>query len=328
MSDSLDIGDDFRNELRASWHRFVDLTAPIRPALHAYCRRLTGDLWDTEDLVQDTLLKAFGTLGHIHHAVRNPRAYLLRVATNLWIDRMHERRREVRVEEPHGDKALVDPDPLIVRDAGTALLQRLSPQERAAVVLKDLFDASLEESAKVLGTTTGAVKAALHRGRQRLLADEAPRHRAVPSVQLVDRFIAAFHAADIDALLALMLDDGTAENVGCGLEFGHDGHRDETSWFNGAVLGHATWPKEYQFESRRLERRELDGEWLILGMVTRHGREALEQVIRLDEHDGRIARLRGYAFCPETMREVGERLGLRVRAGLYRYPTRSPGVSY
>jgi RNA polymerase sigma-70 factor (ECF subfamily) len=274
------------------------------------------------------LLKAFGTLGHIHHAVRHPRAYLLRVATNLWIDRMHERRREVRVEEPHGDTSVVDPDPLITRDAGTALLHRLSPQERAAVVLKDLFDASLEESAEVLATTTGAVKAALHRGRQRLLADEPPRHRAVPSVQLVDRFITAFHAGDIDALLALMLDDGTAENVGCGLEFGHDGHRDETSWFNGAVRGHATWPKEYQFEARRLERRELDGEWLILGMVTRHGREALEQVIRLDEHDGHIARLRGYAFCPETMREVGGRLGLRVRAGLYRYPTRAPGVSY
>lgn len=328
MTDQLDIGDAFRDELRASWHRFVDLTAPLRPVLHAYCRRLTGDVWDTEDLVQDSLLKAFATLGSIHHAVRNPRSYLLRVATNLWIDRMHDRRREPRVDAAESQETTMDPDTLLVRDAGTALLHRLSPQERAAVVLKDLFDSSLEESAQILGTTTGAVKAALHRGRERLLAPEPPRHRVVPSARLVDRFITAFHAADIDALLALMLDDGTAENVGCGLEFGHDGHRDESSWFNGAVLGHATWPKEYQFESRRLERRELDGEWLVLGMVTRHGREALEQVIRLDEDDGSIARLRGYAFCPETIREVGERLGLRVRAGLYRYPTRAPGVSF
>jgi hypothetical protein len=38
--------------------------------------------------------------------------------------------------------------------------------------------------------------------------------------------------------------------------------------------------------------------------------------------------LRGYAFCPETMREVGEALGLRVRTGLYRYPTPAPGVAY
>jgi hypothetical protein len=41
-----------------------------------------------------------------------------------------------------------------------------------------------------------------------------------------------------------------------------------------------------------------------------------------------IARLRGYAFCPETMRAVGERLGLRVRTGLYRYPTPAPGRVY
>jgi hypothetical protein len=48
-------------------------------------------------------------------------------------------------------------------------------------------------------------------------------------------------------------------------------------------------------------------------------------VLRFDEVDGRIARLRGYAFCPETMREVGAALGLRVRTGLYRYPTPAPG---
>jgi hypothetical protein len=62
-----------------------------------------------------------------------------------------------------------------------------------------------------------------------------------------------------------------------------------------------------------------------LGFVARRGREALEQVMRVDEDEGRIARLRGYAFCPETMRAIGEELGLRVRTGLYRYPTPEPG---
>jgi RNA polymerase sigma-70 factor (ECF subfamily) len=326
---TIEIKDAFRDELRAAWHRFIDLTAPLRPVLHAYCRRLTGDIWDTEDLVQDSLLKAFATLGSIHHSVRNPRSYLLRIATNLWIDRMRDQQRELRVEDASELAGTTnDADPLLARDAGNALLHRLSPQERAAVVLKDLFDSSLEESAEILGTTTGAVKAALHRGRERLRSAETPRHRAPPSPQLVDRFVAALAAADLEGLLALMLDDGSAENVGCGLEYGYDGHRDESSWFRAATGGHPNWPAEYQYERHRIECRRLDGEPLILAMVTRRGREALEQVIRIQEHDGRIARLRGYAFCPETMREIGERLGLRVRAGLYRYPTRAPGVSF
>ena len=66
--------DALRDELRRAWHRYVDLLAPVRPALHAYCRRLARSLWDAEDLVQDTLLRALGHLGQLNHDVRNPRA--------------------------------------------------------------------------------------------------------------------------------------------------------------------------------------------------------------------------------------------------------------
>lgn len=57
-----EIPQELRDELRASWQRYVDLTAPLRPVLHGYCRRLTRDLWDAEDLVQETLVRAFATL--------------------------------------------------------------------------------------------------------------------------------------------------------------------------------------------------------------------------------------------------------------------------
>jgi hypothetical protein len=50
--------------------------------------------------------------------------------------------------------------------------------------------------------------------------------------------------------------------------------------------------------------------------------------MRVDEERGAIARLRGYAFRPETMRAIGEELGVRVRTGLYRYPTAAPGKSF
>ena len=92
--DDLKLPDEMRDTLRASWHHYLDQVQPLRPQLHAYCRRLTHDLWDAEDLAQESLLKAFGTLGRVHDPIRNPRAYLLRMATNLWIDTLRKRERE------------------------------------------------------------------------------------------------------------------------------------------------------------------------------------------------------------------------------------------
>jgi len=320
-----------QDDLRAAWHRYVDLTAPLRPALHAYCRRLTGDLWDAEDLVQDALLRAFGTLGHVHHAIANPRAYLLRIATNLWIDTVRRRVAEAAAIAAQAAEPGAEPPPAgAVRDVGTALLQRLAPQERAAVVLKDLFDASLDEIALVLATTPGAVKSALHRGRERMREPAEPRAatRPVPSIALLDRFVALYDARDKDGLVALMLDGGQVENVGCSMEFGAEQFPGERGWFQAAVFGHPEWPPAFQYERARIARDAFEGEPILLGFATRRGDEALEQVLRIEEREGRIARLRGYAFCPETMRAIAESLGLPLRTGLYRYPTPAPGAHW
>jgi RNA polymerase sigma-70 factor, ECF subfamily len=325
-----EIPDALRDETRAAWHRTLDWVAPFRPALHGYCRRLTGDLWDAEDLVQDTLLRAFAVLGHVHQPIRNPRAYLLRTATHLWIDRVRRQRTERRILAERADQ---DPGPApgggALREAGEALLRRLSPQERAAVVLKDVFEMSLEETAEVLETSVGAVKAALSRGRGRLGADEeASASRPTPPVELVDRFVELYRAADLPGLVALMLESGSIENVGVGVEFGTGSFESPGGWFHHALHGHPEWPPEFRYERARVERALLRGEPVVLGFTTRRGREALEQVLRFEERDGRILRIRGYAFCPETMREVAAELGLFVRTGLYRYPTPEPGTSY
>jgi RNA polymerase sigma-70 factor (ECF subfamily) len=328
MADEIDISEAMRDELRGAWHRFVDRVAPLRPALHGYCRKLTGNVWDAEDLSQDALLRAFATLGHVHHEIRNPRAYLFRVATNLWIDAVRRRATEAAALAAQAVTAGgAASEPALVRDAGAVLLERLAPQERAAVILKEGFDCSLEEIATVLGTSVGAVKAALHRGRERLREPDAERAapRSAPSVALVDRFAALYAAKDKAGLIALMLDGAQVENVGCGVEIGHEAFHGD-GWFEKALHGHEEWPAEFQYESARVERVVFEGEPILLGFATRRGREALETLLRIEERDGGIARLRGYAFCPETMREVGAALGLRVRTGLYRYPTPAPGA--
>jgi RNA polymerase sigma-70 factor (ECF subfamily) len=330
MADS-ELPDALRDDLRAAWQRYVDLLAPLRPALHRYCLRLTGNLWDAEDLAQETLLRAFGTLGSLHQTVENPRAYLFRVATNLWIDSLRRRGTEAEALAAHSHPASAAPAmPGAVRDAGVTLLQRLAPQERAAVVLKDVFEMSLEEIGDVLGTTVGAVEAAIHRGRSRLRESEGgpASLRAAPSAALVDRFVAAYNASDLTGLLDLMVDSASVENVGCGVQIGREAFSGKDGWFHAAVYGHPEWPAALQYDSPRMQRALCAGEPVALGFTTRQGKEALEQVMRFDEEDGRITRLRGYAFCPETMREIAAEQGLRVRTGLYRYPTPEPGQFY
>src|SRR6516162_1402757 len=83
-----------QRSVRGPWRRYIDGIAQHRPALHAYCRRLTGNVWDGEDLVQDTLVRVFSLLGKTDARLENPKAYLIRTAANLWIDRVRRSARE------------------------------------------------------------------------------------------------------------------------------------------------------------------------------------------------------------------------------------------
>jgi RNA polymerase sigma-70 factor (ECF subfamily) len=326
-----EVPEELRDELRAAWHRYLDLVTPLRGALHRYCLRLTRNVWDAEDLVADTLLRAFGTLGKVHQGIANHRAYLLQTATNAWIDTVR-RRATARDAELDGHGETADPErSALVRDAGSALIARLAPRERAALVLKDVFDLSLEEIAGILETTTGAVKAALHRGRERLGDDteaEPPPRRRMPSVEIVDRFVAAFNAGDLPGLTEMLLDTATQEHVGTTCQFGREALAGKQGWLRGALIGHPEWPEVFQWEGQRLERRVYEGEPIILFFRTRMGYEMCEQVVRLEEEAGRVARIRDYGFCPETTEIVAGAFGIQARGGLYRYPTPEPGKRY
>ena len=88
-------------------------------------------------------------------------------------------------------------EPRATREAAGTLIAQLSPQERAAVVLKDAFGLSLEEIAEALSTTIGAIKTALHRGRSKLVAPEPEEATVTPAV--LDAFCEAFNARDLDS---------------------------------------------------------------------------------------------------------------------------------
>ena len=77
MSDSSDLF-EVRGDVREPWRRYLDSLMPLRPSLHRYCRRLTGNVWDGEDLVQDALVRVFSLLGKVADNIDNPRAYIRR----------------------------------------------------------------------------------------------------------------------------------------------------------------------------------------------------------------------------------------------------------
>lgn len=168
--------------VQTSWHRFLESVDALRPDLYRYCRHLTRSSWDAEDLAQDTMARAFVTLGQLGDEPPNPRAWLFRVASNLWIDQVRRRQREERLVTNIADTtaAIHPPNLQGAREAAGTLIGRLAPRERAAVVLKDALDFSLEETAEALSTTVGAVKAALHRGREKLV--ETPDEPDAPSL--------------------------------------------------------------------------------------------------------------------------------------------------
>ena len=118
--------------VRGPWRRYLDDLAQYRSDLHRYCRRLTGNVWDGEDLMQDTLVRVFSMIGKIDAKLENPRGYLIRTATNLWIDRVRRSAREQAILALEAPGPSVDPgDPGEQRDAAKALFRSLHPQERA-----------------------------------------------------------------------------------------------------------------------------------------------------------------------------------------------------
>src|SRR5262250_812853 len=130
---------------------FLETISALRPSLHRYCARMTGSVMDGEDVVQDALFEAYRKLDQ-HDDSRPLTPWLFRIAHNRCIDFL--RRRGVRVE---AETAAMSPDSVLPGNApvlgvGRAveqLVMSLPPKERACVLLKDVFDYTLEEIAEL-----------------------------------------------------------------------------------------------------------------------------------------------------------------------------------
>ena len=306
--------DQMARQLREAWFRFVDAIEPIRPRLYRYCLRITRNVWDAEDLVQETLARAFPAVAR-GERWGSPRAYLLRIATNAWIDEV--RRAETRREsEAQVESSARERDSMATRDAAAKLFGSASPQERAAVLLKDVFDFTIDEVADILSTTPGAIKSALHRAREGLqetgnVARPNPRG---PSKELLDKFVAAFEARDVNAVTGLMLENVTLEVPGVGGERGK-----AMVWVRSSMdLPSPNNPNPPQ-RNWVSEAVKYQGEWIVAIWQAPRSASILAGVNRFEEDDGRIARIWEYHFCPDTIAEIAAALGAKAMNHGYRH---------
>jgi RNA polymerase sigma-70 factor (ECF subfamily) len=188
---------------------FLALVGDLRPELHRYCARLTGSVIDGEDIVQDTLAKAFYTLS-LEPEVPPLRPWLFRIAHNASLDFLKSHgRRYTEARADFEDVATFEdkPEPAAVR-AALARFLSLPITQRSAVILKDVLEHSLEETAETMGTTIMAVKAALVRGRRTLREAEAEAAPAQASDRAeLERYATLFNRRDWDGVRALVADD-------------------------------------------------------------------------------------------------------------------------
>ena len=319
-------GEALAGAVGQSWRGFLESCEPLRPELYRYCRYLTRSPWDADDLVQDVLARAFVTLGCLHQPLQNPRAWLFRVASNVWLNRLRDRR-EAPTESP---LAATTPDTTPTehretREAAGTLMGRLAPRERAAVVLKDVFDLSLEEIALALSTSVGAVKSALHRGRGKLV-DPEPSYDAAPVPAVLDAFCQAFNARDLNGLTALLLDSVVSEFPGLSIEYGAETARRGS--LSGVLFGDPSGERSpigrqyrhgLQARPPRLELRVHRGEALLLGWFLHDEGEAVRAISRVTVEGEQVTRIATYMHAPELLAEICAELQVPFRSSGYRY---------
>ena len=184
---------------------------------------MTSLVLDGEDLVQDTLAQAYYKLSMMKQDVPI-RAWLFKIAHKKYIDFLRARRAQfVSWDEQWEDlpnPVSEVPDVLEeqeqVNEALSSLIALLPPKERACVILKDLLDHSLNEIAETLDSPLTAVKAALHRGRQKPKA--RAENQACPPAQerseLLERYVALFNSRDWEGVKQLLTADTQCDVIG------------------------------------------------------------------------------------------------------------------
>ncbi|MFF1793326.1 sigma-70 family RNA polymerase sigma factor [Kitasatospora sp. NPDC086009] len=240
-----------------------------RTELTGYCYRMLGSVFEAEDAVQETMVRAWR--GHRGFEGRSAlRSWLYRIATNVCLDALNGRNGRARPMDLTGPSTVATateaqlpevtwigpaPDGRILPETGdpaevaaqrdsvrlafVSVLQRLAPRQRAVLILREVLGWKAAEVAELLGVTVASVNSALQRARAVLAAD-ASAARPAPVLDddhraLLARYVSAFEAYDMDGLAALLHEDVTLNMPP--YELWLTGHADIREWMLGPGHG-------------------------------------------------------------------------------------------
>jgi RNA polymerase sigma factor (sigma-70 family) len=279
-------------DLNAARRQFLALVDDIRPDLHRYCARMTGSVFDGEDIVQDTLARAYDELSGLKQ-LPALRAWLFRIAHNRALDYL--RSYDQRMREPLEALGAMadsgeDPEDAVIRDEATrATLARfveLPVAQRSSVILKDVLGYSLEEIANMLELSVPAVKAALHRGRTRLRAtarsavSESPRALS----PVISRYADLFNARDWEGVRSLLVEDVKLDVVS---QLKRSGRRDVDLYFT----NYGRWIGWHMVPAR------VDGREALVVLCEPPATQR-SYFVQITPAEGRIAAIRDYYHVP------------------------------
>ncbi|MEW6475558.1 MAG: sigma-70 family RNA polymerase sigma factor [Actinomycetota bacterium] len=253
---------------------FRQLTEPYRPELQVHCYRMLGSFQDAEDALQETLLAAWQAIGTFEER-SSIRTWLYRIATNRCLNALRSAKRRpampwnvpsVEPPEPSrlGEVMWLQPFPDAVLEgalgaplgpearyeqsesislAFVTALQLLPARQRAVLILRDVLGYHADEVAELLETTVESVNSALKRARatlQRRLPPGGERQPPPPpdspaEQELVARFVRAYEAGDVEALVALLTEDVCVSMPP--MPFEYVGHDAVTRFFSSLVRG-------------------------------------------------------------------------------------------
>ena len=281
---------DSTGPFEARYLAFLETVSQIRPRLHRYCARMTGSVLDGEDLVQEALFEAYRKLDQFDDS-RPLAPWLFGIAHNRCIDFLRHRSARKKAEASIAVPEAVmptEPAALGIGKAVEHLVLTLPPKERACVLLKDVFDYTLEEIAELVGSTVGGVKAALNRGRSKLAASPVPQISSRPAdpelARVLHLYVERFNKRDWNSLRELIRADARLRVADA-----FAGKLVDSPYFG----NHERWRMPW-----RMAVGEVDGEPVVI--MLRRGADAWTPygVVRLEVVNQRVERITDYVHCP------------------------------
>lgn len=200
---------------------FRELVEPHRRALDVHAYRMLGSPQDAEDIVQETLTRAWRTLDRFEGR-SSIETWLYRIATNACLDELERRPRRPEPVFPYPDERLleastpvVDPAARYAMHEGIELafltaIQRLPGRQRAILILRDVLGWTAGEVAELLESTVAAVNSGLQRARAAIdtaLPAQSPTAAAPSQRELLYEYVEAWERGDVDGLVELLRED-------------------------------------------------------------------------------------------------------------------------